>query len=128
MKNILLLILLLPAVTLAGTEEYTVNGETRLYDTDCYANTPNKKILAPGGGYYYEEAVTREECRVHGAFAKVDIYKYDFVTGSTILFKGTTWLPAERAIARKAKMDAEYKNVLNVGCATQRVEVVNQAF
>jgi hypothetical protein len=129
MKNIVALFLLFPAVALAGIEEYTVNGETRLYDTACYWNTPDKIVPSPdGGGYNVVVAVTREECRVHGAFAKVNIYKYDFVTGGTILFRGNEWLSEERAILRKQKLDSKYKNVLNAGFATQVVTLEKREF
>jgi hypothetical protein len=141
MRNTLLLILiavLFPFQSLAEVAEYRVNGETRLYDTDCYANTPNKKILAPGGGYYYEEPVTREECRVHGEFARVDVYVYDFLFREAIPFEGK-WLSPERAAAYKAEQDAIFtaactrKSKRQCGATksdpiVNRVEMVRRSF
>jgi hypothetical protein len=129
MKNIIALFLFLPVITFAGFNEYTVNGETRLYDFDCYWNSPDKVVPSPdGGGYNVIVVVTKDECRVRGTFAKVNIYKYDFVTGSTILFRGNEWFSEARANLRKQKLDSEYKNVLNAGFATQIVTLEKREF
>jgi hypothetical protein len=123
MKFAPLLLLFASFVANAGALEYQVNGETRLYDSDCYWNAPEK--IAPsadGGGYNVIVPITRDDCRVRGSFAKVNIYKYDFVTSSMILFEGS-WVPTTQAEKRKAKLDAAYKNVLNAGFATQVVKL-----
>lgn len=119
----LLIALLLPFSAFAGVAEYSVNGETRLYDTECFWNSPQKFVASESGGYSYAVYASKEDCRVTGTFAKVDIYKYDFVTSGTILFKGTEWLPAQRAELRKSKIDSAYNNTLNAGFTTQVVKL-----
>ncbi len=122
MKNIFALILLFPVVALAGIEEYTVNGETRLYDSACYWNAPEKIAPSKDGGYNVIIPTTRDDCRVRGSFAKVVIIKRNLDYGTTSSFY-SEWLPESQAVARKEKLDAEYGNELGLYCPSQFVEV-----
>jgi hypothetical protein len=123
----------------AEVAEYRVNGETRLYDTDCYWNAPEKTAPSPdGGGYNVVVPTTREECRVRGEFARVDVYVYDFLFREAIHFKGK-WLSPEHAATYKAEQDAIFTAECTRGSKRQcgateanptvnRVEIVRRSF
>jgi hypothetical protein len=130
MKAIIILMSLLVSTTvIAGdlVEYKSASGKPALYSRQCYDTTLNKIVKSADGEYLIEVAVTKDDCRVSGTFAKVQTYVRNLDYGTWSIFT-SEWMITGKAEARKQKLDATYKNTLGLWCPSQRIEVVRQYF